>query len=217
MIKIENISIYNFKNALKGMRNPLNSWNKSDSYYDKNNNYVIGEKDMQLALRLIKAGRDHSKFMRQIFISMDITAPLYWWKQIDQYKVWTVTNSTSTMHKMGDKQLTYDDFSWNKFFEANLENIADEYIHSLIEKHRQNTLDYLNELIGLWQERKDKKIWLAIIQDNPSSFNQMRTWTGNYAVLRNIYHARKNHKLQEWKEFCKTIKELPYSELITIK
>lgn len=215
MIEIKEIEVFNFEGALRGMRNPMESWNKSDSYYDENHNYIIGEKDMKLALKLVKAGNEHAKFMRQIFVSMDITAPLYWWKEMDTYKVATVANSESTMHRMGSRLLTYEDFSWDKFFETNLGNINDEYIYNSIEKYRQDTLSHLNELIEIWQERKDKKIWLAIIQNLPSSFNQMRTWTGNYQILRNMYFQRRNHKLQEWKDFCKVIEELPYSELIT--
>jgi len=222
LIKVENIEVFNFQGALRGMRNPLESWDKSDSYWNDTTiesvkDFIIGEKDMTLALKLIKAGNEHAKFMRQIFVSMDITAPLYWWKEADTYKISTVANSTSTMHKMGSRPLIYEDFSWDKFFETNLGNITDEYIYNSIEKYRQDTLSHLNELIELWQERKDKKIWLAIIQNLPSSFNQMRTWTGNYQGLRNMYFQRRCHKLQEWLDFCEVIEELPYSELITIE
>ena len=222
MIRIENIEVFNFEGALRGMRNPLESWDKSDSYWNDTTiesvkEFIIGEKDMKLALKLVKAGNEHAKFMRQIFVSMDITAPLYFFKEFDTYKISTVANSTSTMHRMGSRSLTYEDFSWDKFFETNFGNINDEYIYNSIEKYRQDTLSHLNELIEIWQERRDKKIWLAIIQNLPSSFNQMRTWTGNYQVLRNMYFQRHNHKLQEWKDFCKVIEELPYSELITIE
>jgi hypothetical protein len=205
MIKIENIEVFNFDGALKGMRNPLESWDKSDSYWADTSirsikDFIIGEEDMKLALKLIKAGSDHSKFMRQILVSMNIEAPIYWWKEADTYKVATVANSTSTMHKMGSRLLTFNDFSWDK-----------------ITPFRDNVLIHLNKLIVQWQksEKKDKEVWRDMIQDLPSSFNQMRTWTANYQILRNIYFARKSHKLQEWKDLCKVIESLPYSELIT--
>ncbi len=211
MIKVENISVYNFENAFRGMRNPLESWDQSDSYWITGNmngeddyypdyriRYVIGEKDSELALKLIKTGTDHSKFLRQIFVSMDITAPLYFFKEFDTYKVSTVANSTSTMHRLGSRLLNFDDFSW-------------DYPTT----YRTETLNHLNELIQSWQKTKDKIIWREIIQDLPDSYNQLRTWTGNYQNLRNMYHTRKNHKLEEWREFCKRIELLPYSELIT--
>lgn len=212
MIKVDRIGIYNIENALRGARNPLESWDKSDSYYvidaDIEDNtptansrvFQIGEKDMNLALRLIKSGTDHSKFMRQIFISMNIEAPIYWWKEADTYKVATVANSTSTMHKMGSRLLTFNDFSWDA-----------------ITPYRDITLTHINDLIVKWQksDKKDKEVWREMIQDLPSSFNQMRTWTGNYQTLRNVYFARRNHKLSEWRELCKVIEDLPYSELIT--
>jgi hypothetical protein len=211
LIKVENISVYNFENAFKGMRNPLESWDQSDSYWVTGNmdgeddyypdfpiKYIIGEKDLELALKLIKAGSDHSKFMRQIFISMDITAPLYFFKEFDTYKVSTVANSTSTMHKIGSRLLTYNDFSWD---------------YPTI--YRTETLNHLNQLIAIYQESEDRSVWREIIQDLPDSYNQLRTWTGNYQCLRNMYHSRKNHKLEEWRELCKRIGLLPYSELIT--
>ena len=217
MIKVENISVYNFENAFRGMRNPLESWDQSDSYWITGNidgeddyypdyriRYIIGEKDLKLALKLVKAGSDHSKFMRQIFVSMDITAPMTWWWDMDTYKVSTVKNSTSRMHKLGTRLLSLEDFSWNK-----------------ISRHKLNTLHHLNALIGKYQELlktdKDaaKEIWTEIIEDLPESYIFLATWTANYEVLRNIYHARKNHKQQEFKDFCKVIETLPYSELIT--
>lgn len=182
------------------MRNPLESWEQSDSI-DDGNYFYIGDKDMELALRLVKSGTDHSKFMRQIGFCVNIEAPIYWWKEMDTYKVATVANSTSTMHKMGSRLLTYDDFSWDK-----------------VTPSRIDVLNHINDLIIKWQEsnKEDKEVWREMIQDLPSSFNQMRTWTANYQTLRNIYFARKNHKLIEWRDFCKVIEELPYSQLITV-
>jgi len=216
MLNIKNIEVFNFENALRGMRNPLESWGQSDSDYTLTSDYIlteknfpvyykgyisIGEKDYDLALKLIMAGSDHSKFMRQIFITMDIIAPLYWWKEMDTYKVGTVSNSTSTMHKLGHRLLSTEDFSWDK-----------------ITPYRDNTLHYLNKMITTWKQggSKDRDLWREIIQDLPSSYNQLRTWSANYQILRNIYFARKSHKLKEWHKFCDFIESLPYSELITI-
>ena len=216
MIRIENIEVFNFEGALRGMRNPLESWEKSDSYYDKNNTYIIGEKDMALALKLIKAGNEHAKFMRQIFVSMDITAPDYWWKEYATYKIGTVENSTSTMHKLTSRLLTENDFSWDRFeIETNGRN--ELYYSLVIKNHKKTTLESLNELISRYQETKDKRIWRAIIQQLPMSFNYRRTCSMNYQVLRNMYFQRRYHKLEEWRDFCEVIEELPYSELITIE
>ncbi len=204
MIKVKNIEVFNFEGALRGMRNPLESWNQSDSRWEDDllielPTFKVGQRDMTLALKLIKAGTDHSKFMRQIFVSMDITAPLYWWKEMDQYRVGCTTNSTSTMHKLGTRELTKRDFSWDK-----------------MTKERLDTLNHINTLAKKWREsnKENKEIWREMIQDLPDSFLQMRTWTANYQVLRNIYYARKNHKLQEWRDFCWEIKKLPFSKLI---
>ena len=206
MIKFENIEVFNFESAFRGLRNPLESWNKSDSQWvreieTEKDIFIIGEEDMKLALKLVKAGSEHAKFTRQIFVSMDITAPLYFYKEFDTYKISTVANSTSSMHKMGSRLLTHDDFSWDK-----------------ITPHRDNELYHLNKLIKKWQDsnKQDKKVWRELIQDLPSSLNQTRTWTANYQVLRNMYFQRRHHKLVEWLDFCKMIEELPYSELITI-
>jgi len=205
MIKIEKIHVYNFENSIRGLRNPLESWDKSDSYWSYDNNfeeerqYIIGEKDMSLALKLINAGTDDSKFLRQIFVSMDITAPLYWWHDMDQYKISTVTNSTS-IRKLGSKLLTTEDFSWD-----------------YITPFREEILNDLNKRIKIWQETKNKELWTEINQDMPKSYNYLKTWTGNYQNLRGLYHARKNHRLQEFKDFCKIIEGLPYSEFITNK
>jgi len=215
LIKVERIGVYNFENSFHGMRNPLESWDKSDSWINYLDHYqieyIIGEEDMKLALNLIKAGSDHSKFMRQIFVSMDITAPMTWWWDFDTYKIATVKNSTSRMHKLGSRLLTNNDFSWDELPE-------DIKLTNIIKKHRQETINYLNKLITIWQKTKDKKLWRVIIDELPDSYNFLATWTGNYENLRNVYHARKNHKQQEFKDFCKdTIENLPYSELIITK
>ena len=200
MIKVKNISVYNFENALRGMRNPLESWDKSESYYDNDYVYVIGENDKELALRLIKAGKEHSKFCRQIFVSMDITAPDYWWKEYATYKVSTTENSTSTMHKITSRLLTENDFSIDK------RDAIDDYI-----------IYCLNILIEKYQKTKDIEVWRKIIQKLPMSFNYLRTCTMNYQNLRNMYFQRRNHKLIEWREFCRIIERLPNSEFITVE
>ncbi len=214
MIKVENLEVLNFEGALRGMRNPLESWNKSDSYYDKDTGkYVIGEKDLALALKLTKSGSDHSKFLRQIFVSMDITAPMSWWWDFDTYKVATVRNSTSRMHKLGSRLLTFDDFS-----------VDDEQGNINITPFRKYVLEDLNKRIAEFQQlKKDGKmeeamsLWREIVFDSPQSYNFKSTWTGNYEIMRNIYRARKNHKQREFRDFCKYIEEnFPYSELITI-
>ncbi len=213
MIKVENLEILNFEGALRGMRNPLESWDKSDSYYDKETGkYVIGPKDLELALKLTKSGSDHSKFLRQIFVSMDITAPMSWWWDFDTYKVATVRNSTSRMHKLGSRLLTFDDFS-----------IDDEQGKPNITPFRQYVLDDLNRRIQEFQKLKaDGKmdeamsLWREIVFDSPQNYNFRSTWTGNYEIMRNVYRARKNHKQREFRDFCKFIEEnFPYSELIT--
>lgn len=214
MIKIENLEVLNFEGALRGMRNPLESWNKSDSYYDKETGkYVIGEKDLALALKLTKSGSDHSKFLRQIFVSMDITAPMSWWWDFDTYKVATVRNSTSRMHKLGSRLLTFDDFS-----------VDDEQGNVNITPFRKYVLEDLNRRIAEFQQlKKDGKmeeamsLWREIVFDSPQSYNFKSTWTGNYETMRNVYRARKNHKQREFRDFCKYVEEnFPYSELITI-
>lgn len=213
MIKVENLSIVNFEGALRGMRNPLESWDKSDSHWnDDHTKYIIGENDMKLALNLTKAGSDHSKFLRQIFVSMDITAPMSWWWDFDTYKVATVRNSTSRMHKLGTRLLTFDDFS-----------IDDEEGKPNITPLREYVLKDLNERIQKFQKLKEEgknkeamSMWRDIVFDSPQSYNFKSTWTGNYEIMRNIYRARKNHKQREFRDFCKFIeKEFPYSELIT--
>ncbi len=213
MIKVENLEVLNFEGALRGMRNPLESWDKSDSYYDKETGkYVVGEKDLALALKLTKSGSDHSKFLRQIFVSMDITAPMSWWWDFDTYKVATVRNSTSRMHKLGTRLLTWDDFS-----------IDDENGNQNITPFRQYVMDDLNRRISEYQKLKNEgkmeeatTLWREIVFDSPQNYNFKSTWTGNYETMRNVYRARKNHKQREFRDFCKYIEEnFPYSELIT--
>lgn len=197
MIKLERTDVMNFENAIRGARNPMNSWNRMDSFYDENGNFIMGENDRDLAKRLVKAGNDHRKFIRQIFVSVDITAPLYWWKEYDTYKVGTVANSTSTMHKITSKPFSIDDFSCDR--------MNDDTV-----KQMENVISYLEKLRLEFLETKDKTIWYSIIQFLPSSYNQMRTCTLNYENILNIYYARKNHKLDEWHKFCDWIKDLPY-------
>jgi hypothetical protein len=195
----------NLENAMRGARNPLNSWARSDSYYDENGQYILGENDLGLAKRLARAGSDHRKYLRQIFISVDVTAPMYWWKEYDTYKVATVANSTSTMHKIHSKEFSRDDFSLDKLDEDSM-----AFFDTIIAK--------LEELRLKYTETKDKQYWYDIIQLLPSSYNQMRTCSLNYETLINIYYARKGHKLDEWHTFCDFIKTLPYAkDLIMIK
>ncbi|MBR4933123.1 MAG: hypothetical protein IKZ03_01575 [Clostridia bacterium] len=199
MIKIERYSAMNFDNAIRGARNPMNSWERSDSYYDENGKFVMGEADLAFGKRLVTAGPDHRKFIRQIFVSVDITAPLYWWKEFDTYKVGTVANSTSTMHKIHSKSFERDDFSHDKMSEAAL-----ACLDSLIE--------YLEDVRVKFIETKDKAHWHDMIQLLPSSYNQMRTVTMNYENLINIYNARCTHKLDEWHRLCEWILTLPYAD-----
>ncbi len=203
MIKLERTSVMNLENAIRGARNPMNSWGKSDSYYDEKGNYILGENDLSLAMRLCKSGSDHRKFIRQIFVSVDITAPLYWWKEYDTYKVATVANSTSTMHKIHSKPFSMEDFSCDKMSARTKEVMG-------------RLIEYLEELRGHFVQTKERAYWDDIIQLLPSSYNQMRTCTLNYETLINIYYARRNHKLEEWHHFCNWIQSLPYArELIT--
>lgn len=206
MIKLEKVSVMNFENAIRGARNPMNSWGRMDSHYDENNNFILGENDLSLATRLRNAGTaDHRKFLRQIFVSVDITAPLYWWKEYDTYKVSTVANSTSTMHKIHSKPFELDDFSHDHLTKYGLEVLTD--VVKALERFRL----WYNDGNG-----NEKQEWYNIIQLLPSSYNQMRTCTLNYETLINIYKSRKNHKLDEWREFCKWIETLPYSKELII-
>lgn len=213
MILINNIEVSNFEGAFRGLRNPLNSWHLSDSYTDFNKKFILGDKDLDLAQRMIKSGPDESKFLRQIFTSMDITAPLYWWKEMDTYKVGTVANSTSTMHKLKDTPITLDCFETGDY-EPNLQMIdpihwgirVDEFIADL------------EQLRQLYLNTGDKRYWKELVRWLPVGWNQTRTWTANYQVLRSIYFARRYHKLTEWHTFCEEIEKLPYAkELITLE
>lgn len=196
------------------MRNPLNSHIKSDSYYD-NDNYVIGENDFGLAQRLIKAGNEHRKFMRQIFVSVDITAPLYWWKEFDTYKVGTVANSTSTMHKLATTPITLDCFEIDDY-DRNLslaDNPEDDNELNHISAFEEDVIMVLENLRQKYLETKDKRYWKELIRFLPESWLQKRTITMNYENIRNMYFQRKNHKLTEWSEsFIKWVESLPYAE-----
>ena len=205
MLVASRITVMNFENAIRGARNPLNSWARMDSSYDEDGDYVLGENDISLASRLAKAGSDHRKFLRQIFVSMDIVAPLYWWKEFDTYKVGTVANSTSTMHKIQAKQFVREDFSCDKMSEDALAML-------------DGVIDYLESERIKFLDTKDKQHWHNMIQMLPSSYNQLRTVTMNYEVLINIYYARRHHKLAEWHTLCEEIEMLPYAkELILVK
>ena len=226
MIKIENTEVYGFEPAIRGMRNPMNSWDRSDSdcktIIRYNGKYVedfIGDNDLKLMKNLVKAGSDHSKFMRMITVTCDITAPLYFYKEWDTYKVGTVRNSCSTMHKIDSKEFTLGDFSIEHLITRETPLIEDadavEPPNATWLIHR--TIQTLNQYRNLYLQTKDKKYWRQMIQLLPSSYNQRSTVQLNYAVLRNMYHARKNHKLDEWHTFCEWVESLPYSELITEK
>lgn len=204
MIIIEKASVMNLEGAIRGARNPLNSWNKIDSYYDDKGNYVLGENDLSLAKRLCKAGSDHRKFIRQILVSVDITAPLYWWKEFDTYKVATVANSTSTMHKIHSKPFDKEDFSCDHLTEAGM-------------KALESFIEYLEECRLKFVETKDKAYWYDIIQLLPEGYNQKRTITMNYENLLNMYYARRNHKLTEWHTYCDWIMSLPYTKELFIQ
>lgn len=224
MIKFENTEVVGFDHAIRGMRNPMNSWEKSDSSYynfcEENNAnpgycddraitlydgscYSIGPNDQDLMKRLVKAGPSHRKFMRMITVYVDVTAPLYWWKEADTYKVGTTANSCSTMHKIAAKEFTLEDFSCE-----HLEDIwNDTFLYTII--------DLLNKAREKYIETKDKKYWWQMIQLLPTSYNQRRTLMLNYEVLSAMYHQRKGHRLDEWESFRRWVEGLPYSELIT--
>lgn len=212
MIKIENVEITGMEAAIRGMRNPLNSWQKSDSYWTYIEDpttgqtakfeYFVGDNDLDLMKRLVKAGTDHGKFLRAINVSLDVTAPLYWWKEADTYKVGTVANSCSTMHKIHAKEFTLDDFSH-------------EHLTPLALSCLKSTVYLLNNYRADFSLTGMKEDWWQMIQLLPTSYNQKRTWYLNYQVLANMYHSRKDHKLDEWREFCSFIETLPYfNELI---
>ena len=205
MIKIEKTSVMNLDNAIRGARNPLNSWARSDSYYDENRNFHLGEADLWLAHRLAVSGSDHRKYLRMVFVSVDVTAPLYWWKEYDTYKVGTVANSTSTMHRIHSKPFSRDDFSCDRMSEGALECL-------------DSVIEYLEDVRLKFVETKERQLWDDMIQLLPSSYNQTRTCTLNYENLINIYYARRAHKLPEWHEYCRWIESLPYArQLIMIR
>ena len=206
MIQIERSSVMNLDGAIRGARNPMNSWAKSDSYYDDNGKFVLGPADVDLGHRLAASGSDHRKFLRQILVTVDITAPLYWWKEFDTYKVGTVANSCSTMHKIHAKAFDRDDFSHDRLDEGGLA-LLDATI-AYLESERQKFL----------ANKEDRQPWHNMIQMLPSSYNQMRTVTLNYENLVNIYYARRNHKLAEWHTLCDWILSLPCAkEWICVK
>lgn len=228
MLKVEKTEIYGWEAAIRGMRNPMNSWDKSDTVYGTywgdidghkcidDSGFTIGKNDLSLMKRLAKAGTDHRKYMRMITVYCDITAPLYWWKEFDTYKVGTVANSCSTMHKIQAKRFERKDFSIE-----HLSNTLDEPISGVdMSDHHfivimDNLIACLNVARDCYNETKDKKYWWEMVQLLPSSYNQKRTVVLNYEVLANMYKSRKNHKLDEWRSFCAWIKTLPFSELIT--
>lgn len=213
MLKVENVEVLGWEHAIRGMRNPKNSWAKSDSGpecpYGKEKccgecqqNFCIGPNDKQLMMALRNAGTDHRKFMRMITVYLDITAPLYWWKEFDTYKVGTVANSCSTMHKITDKEFTLDDFSH--------EHLGFQSVRVL-----KDTIKVMNDFREEFIKDHEKENWWQLIQLLPSSYNQKRTVMLNYEVLANIYKSRRHHKLDEWHTLCDWIESLPYSELIT--
>ena len=204
MIKLENMVLASPEQMsfiIQGLRNPMNSWDKSDSKYNDLDEYKMGANDLGLMKRLAMAGTDHRKFMRMMPVYVRITAPFYWWKEFDTYKVGTVANSCSTMHKIAAKEFTVDDFST-------------EHLISDSNTMMKTTCDLLNQYREKYLKTKDKKYWWQMIQLLPSSYNQTRNVMMNYEVLANIYKSRKDHKLDEWREFCKWIESIPYSELI---
>lgn len=235
MIKIENVDIYGWEAAIRGMRNPMNSWSKSDSNFDfpdcfscphngedtvvsclPYNCVVLGKNDLKLMKTLSKAGSDHGKFLRMITVTLDITAPLYWWKEFDTYKVGTVANSCSTMHKIHAKEFTLDDFSHEHLYgiddypmTLNFNNTELTFKSSPL-GCLEITVGLLNHFRQQYLDTKDKKYWWQMIQLLPSSYNQKRTVQLNYQVLKSMYFARKNHKLDEWREFCSWCETLPY-------
>lgn len=204
MIKIENIETMGWAPAIRGMRNPMNSWDKSDSVFDSGDYVIIGPNDLELTMRLAKGGSTHAKYRRMIVVYMDITAPLYWWKEMDTYMVGKTQNSCSTMHKIHAKKFTLDDFSH-------------EHLYDVPKKKLMDLIDELNYCRACFLKTKDKGDWWQMIQLLPSSYNQRRTLMLNYEVLSHIYHDRKDHKLDEWREFCEMIRTLPCSQLITLE
>ena len=237
MLKIENTEVMGWEHAIRGMRNPKNSWEKSDSGWSSDWPYTIdpsakghifvdsdaegyfelaiGPNDQNLMMTLRNAGTDHRKFMRMIAVYLDITAPLYWWKEFDTYKVGTVANSCSTMHKIAAKEFTFDDFSHEKLINSVCMEIQEQHIRISPIQALATTIECLNSYRDLYLRTNDKKYWWQLIQLLPSSYNQRRTVMLNYEVLANIYKSRRHHKLDEWHTLCDWIESLPYSELIT--
>lgn len=221
MITITNAESYGWEAAILGMRNPMNSWDKSDSYFgdsylEDENTYIkshIGPKDLDLMKRLVKAGTDHCKFMRMIIVSCDITAPLYWWTEFDTYKVGTIANSCSTTNKIAEKEFTPDDFSY-EHLDIRAKKLLGDIINTLND-YRDLYINYDSNDFEVKGCPSKKDIWWQMIQLLPSSYNQKRTIMMNYEILVNIYKSRKNHKLDEWRAFCDWIETFPYSELIT--
>lgn len=208
MIKVENIDVFNFEGAIRGMRNPMNSWDKSDSKKSSHapNDWIIGKNDLNLMRTLYNAGSEHRKYLRQIFVSMDITAPLYWWKEFDTYKIGTTADSCSTMHKIAAKEFELDDFSHEHL------SYEDNCLYFL-----GQTVDVLNQCRDLYLETKDKKWWWQMIQLLPSSYNQRRTVTFTYENVVTMIRQRTGHKLDEWNDFVSILKNLPYvQEIIKI-
>ena len=199
MILLERTDVMNFENAMRGARNPMNSWARMDSATDENGRFTFGPNDFDLACRLVQSGTDHRKFIRQIFVSVDITAPLYWWKEYDTYKVGTVANSTSTMHKISAKPFERADFSCDHMDEETLQQF-------------DGVIAYLETLRKRYLETKDKQYWYDMIQFLPSSYQQMRTCTFSYENVLAMYFARCHHKLDEWHTFCDWAKSLPYMD-----
>lgn len=223
MIKLENTEVMGFEHAIRGMRNPYNSWDWSDSYryegtvpvsrehvYGIASGFEVGDNDHELMMKLAKNGSVHAKYRRMIVVYVDITAPLYWWKEFDTYKVGTVANSCSTMHKIADKEFTIDDFS-----HEHLDHLSLELLDDIICKLNTNRNEFLEYKAGDDSINSKKDFWWQMIQLLPSSYNQRRTIMLNYEVLAGIYQYRRDHKLDEWRNFCKWIEELPYSEIIT--
>ena len=232
MLKIENFEVFGWEHAIRGMRNPKNSWENSISNYCEETDcsdcsmanfrprnsgacYKVCVTDYALMERLRNAGTDHRKFMRMIVVYVDITAPLYWWKEFDTYKIGTVANSCSTMHKIADKEFTFDDFSREKLINSACMGVQEKHIGWSPMQVLATTIECLNSYRELYLKTGDKKYWWQLIQLLPSSYNQKRTVMLNYEVLANIYKSRQNHKLDEWHTFCDWIETLPYSELIT--
>lgn len=224
MIKIEHVEAYGWEAAVCGARNPMNSWHLSDSYWTHIEDaethetakfeYFLGEKDLALLKKLSSAGSDHGKFLRMITVTLDITAPLYWWKEFDTYKVGTVANSCSTMHKIHAKEFTLDDFSHEHLVDEPFP-ITDEYVETYVELLGDMVI-CLNRARERYLETKDKKYWWQMIQLLPSSYNQKRTVQLNYQVLKSMHHARKAHRLDEWCEFCSWIETLPYAKELIV-